>query len=127
MDASTRTRLDAQRNANLAELATIAPARQSSELNSLIAGDLIRLAKRRPNQQDRKSCADPATEFKALVDVRNGIFHAQPGTAPDGAQRLFRNGVPWTPATIDEAADRFAACSVRLNALLCGCLAGAAN
>jgi hypothetical protein len=39
-DTAHRARLDRDRNAALAELATIAPARQASELNSLIAGKL---------------------------------------------------------------------------------------
>ena len=39
-DVSTRTRLNAERNRVLAELATLAPARASAELNSLVAAKL---------------------------------------------------------------------------------------
>lgn len=58
-----------------------------------------------------------ADEFAQLADVRNGICHAHPGTAVDGAQRLFRHGTPWTVALLEDAADKFAACDVKLNAI----------
>lgn len=83
-----------------------------------IAGDLARLARRRPVHQDQKACLEPASEFSRLVLVRNSILHGKPGTAPSGAQRLFRDGSPWTAELIDDAADQFATCSIGLNALL---------
>lgn len=83
-----------------------------------IAEDLVRFAEKRPDPQLRKDCSEPAKEFQRLVKIRNGILHGKPGTAPSGEQRLFRDGNPWTPAMIDDAADEFAACSISLNALL---------
>ena len=84
----------------------------------VIADDLVRLARRRPNPQVRIDCLGPAQEYKRLVGTRNSILHGKPGTASTGEQRLFRDGNPWTPKMIDDAADEFAACSRLLNALL---------
>lgn len=83
-----------------------------------IAADLARFASRRPDPRHRDDISGPAREFKRLVLVRNGIMHGKPGTAPDGGQRLFRDGAPWTPEMLEDAADEFAACSALLNALL---------
>jgi hypothetical protein len=84
----------------------------------MIADDLVRLASRHPNPQVRIDCFGPAHEFKRLVTLRNGMLHGKPGTAPAGEQRLFRDGNPWTPTMIDDAADEFAACGIVLNAIL---------
>jgi hypothetical protein len=84
----------------------------------LIADDLVRLAETLPRAQIRMDCLGPANEFKHLVDIRNGIFHGKPGTASTGEQRLFKDGHPWTPVMINEAADEFAACRKSLDALL---------
>ena len=83
-----------------------------------IAADLVRLAAAIPDSAVRAKCLNPAQEFKRLVDIRNGILHGKPGTDPAGEQRLFRDGHPWTPTMIDDAADEFTACSNLLNALL---------
>ncbi len=90
----------------------------SRKTAGVIADDLVSLSKKRPSAQLRKDCLGPASEFKSLVEVRNGIVHGKPGTAPSGEQRLFRDGNAWTPAMINDAADSFAACSSLLNALL---------
>lgn len=82
-----------------------------------IARDLLKLARKRP-LDIRDACIPPAEVFCSLVDVRNAIFHGKPGTAAGGAQRLFREGQVWESRRIDEAADNFARCSIRLNALL---------
>jgi hypothetical protein len=81
-----------------------------------IAIDLVRLAML--IDQGRDGCLGPAIEFLRLVELRNGILHGKPSTAPTGEQRLFHNGALWTPEAIDEVADQFAACSARLNHLL---------
>jgi hypothetical protein len=63
-----------------------------------------------------------AREFERLVLARNAPMHAKPGTDKDGGQRLFRDGQSWTIETINDAADAFTACSIRLNDLLHGAL-----
>jgi hypothetical protein len=76
-----------------------------------IADDLISLL---TNPSDPHIGSDwllAAQEFKRLVKVRNSIFHGQPGSTPTGEQRLFREGIPWTPETVDNAVAEFEACS----------------
>ena len=59
---------------------------------------------------------DPAAiEFKRLVGRRNDLVHANPGTAPNGDQRLFRVGSQWTIEMVDDLSDEFAAASSSLN------------
>jgi hypothetical protein len=59
-------------------------------------------------------------EFQQLVHVRNAICHGKPGTDVDGGQRLFHDGVPWTVEKINEAADAFSVCQIKLNDHLYG-------
>jgi hypothetical protein len=77
-----------------------------------IADDLISLL---TNPSDPRIGSDwllAAQEFKRLVKVRNNIFHGQPATVREtGEQRLFRDGDAWTPATVNDAAAEFEACS----------------
>jgi len=87
-----------------------------------IALELLSLVGRLTDPVVKAACQPPADEFKRLVDTRNGILHGKPGSAPDHLQRLFRNGTAWSGSDIDDAADEFAACSDRLNALLYGVL-----
>ena len=96
-----------------------APKRKTA---GVIADDLVRLSRRRHDPVLRAACVKSATEFERLVDVRNAFVHGKPGTAPGGGQWLFRDGVPWTPDTVNAAADEFAACSASLNGLLHGAL-----
>jgi hypothetical protein len=63
-----------------------------------------------------------ANEFQSMVLLRNDLLHAKPGADGNGASRLFRNGQIWTIDAINDAADAFTACSIRLNALLHGAL-----
>jgi hypothetical protein len=63
-----------------------------------------------------------AKEFQGLVLARNALMHAKPGTDTDDEQRLFRNGHPWKIERINDLADEFTACSIRLNDLLHGVL-----
>ena len=81
----------------------------------LIANDLIRLTSALPSAAD---FAPHCAEFKSLVDIRNRLLHGKPGSAPNGDQNLFDNGVAWTIEKIDEAADRFTACQIALNPLM---------
>lgn len=66
----------------------------------------------------------PANEFKRLVADRNGILHGKPGTAPDGSQLLFRDGVPWSSDRLEDVADEFAACEQSLNSIFYGLMGG---
>jgi hypothetical protein len=94
-----------------------------------IADQLIKLAKKRSATETDDLLA-AAEQFGRLVNTRNALLHAKPGT-DEVAQRLFqyvklgkdhfeRNGQPWTVETINDAADEFTACSNRLNAMLHG-------
>lgn len=84
----------------------------------VIAADLLVLVDRIMDPVLKAACEPPTHHFKKLVEIRNGILHGKPGTAPDQSQRLFRHGAVWNVADVDDAADEFAACSDRLNALL---------
>lgn len=88
-----------------------------------IAGDLLAQLRRLPAEDPRRECWDAALRFEELVDVRNALMHGKPGTTEDGAQRLFHDGDDWTIEEIEEATDRFAACSIELNRVLHGVLA----
>lgn len=80
-----------------------------------IAADLVKLASPHPNAAVVASLAGPAAEFKRLVVRRNDLMYANPATAPNGDQRLFRGSVEWTIADIDDLADEFAAAAGPLN------------
>lgn len=88
----------------------------------VIAGDFEKLAGRFPDPAVRANTVKAAKEFSRMVEIRNALLHAKPGTADGGAQRLFDLGNPWTVASIDAAADDFAACSIVLNGLMHGAL-----
>lgn len=83
-----------------------------------IAGDLIKLAASASNPAWADELRNAAAEFKGVVDVRNALMHANPGTDIDGGQRLFRDGKPWQLSDINDAADQFTRCSLSLNAIL---------
>jgi hypothetical protein len=86
-----------------------------------IAKELVRLVMARGLPQE-----DPfivaANDFQRLVGTRNAIAHGKPGTAPDGGQRLFRDGVAWTIEGLNSAADEFTDCQIRMNDILYGYL-----
>ncbi len=54
-------------------------------------------------------------EFKRMVGRRNDLMHANPATASNGDQRLFRYGAEWTIAKVNDAADEFVATGGPLN------------
>jgi hypothetical protein len=81
-----------------------------------IAKKLIRLATR--STIGTNDLLPLALDFQGMVSLRNDLLHAKPGSDSDGAQRLFRNGQPWSIEAINDAADAFVACSLRFNALL---------
>ena len=81
-----------------------------------IADRLVHLMGKRPaNAAEWQRCVDAAAEFKRITKRRNDIVHANPGTAPDGAQNLFRHGSQWTAASVGDLADEFAKCGMELN------------
>jgi hypothetical protein len=83
----------------------------------IIADDLIALARRRSNVQLRDDCLNAGLDFKRLVLIRNSIVHGKPGTAPNGDQRLFHFGTPWTVEMLQDIADKYTVCSQVLNDL----------
>ena len=94
------------------------PERISKKTAGKIANDLLAFVEKITDPVLKAACEPPAVAFKRLVDIRNGILHGKPGTAPDGAQRLFRDGTAWSTQAIESAVDEFAACGFVLNALL---------
>lgn len=92
-----------------------------------IANDLRELVDRILDPAVKAACEAAALRFQELVPVRNGILHGKPGTAPDQAQRLFRDGTVWNLEDVDAAADDFAECGDALNALLYGVLRDGEN
>jgi hypothetical protein len=88
-----------------------------------IAKKFVHLASTLPAGPDKDECRAAAEEFQQLVERRNALLHAKPGTASGGEQQLFRNGTPWTVDMIEDSADEFATSGIRLNALLHGYLA----
>lgn len=84
-------------------------------LQAKLQTTLVALAGAHPEPTVVASLGPPAAEFKRLVSKRNDLVHANPGTAPNGDQRLFRKGGEWTIELVNDAADEFAAASGPLN------------
>lgn len=87
-----------------------------------VADTLLHLVKRIGGSEEQLELQSAAADFRFLVGTRNNLVHAKPGTATDGAQALFRHGDPWTHAELEDVADAFAICSIRLNRALDGVL-----
>jgi hypothetical protein len=81
------------------------------------ANNLVRLVKDYVNPKIPAEWLAAAEQFKRLVELRNSIFHGQPGSTPAEEQRLFRKGFAWTPRKVHNVAARFAACSNLLRSL----------
>ena len=88
-----------------------------------VAKTLARLAPESPKAAQR-DLEVAARRFLELVEMRNGLAHGRPCTAPDGEQRLSRDGFIWTPEAIDKVANEFAECDIELNRLYYGPLRG---
>lgn len=58
-----------------------------------------------------------AARFNELTERRNALMHANPGTASNGDQRLFRHGDEWTIDEINALSDEITACAGELNQL----------
>lgn len=77
-----------------------------------------RLTQMAANHQDpsiAQSLSVAAAEFQRLVFERNALMHANPATASNGDQRLFREGGEWTIERVNDLADQFVAASLPLN------------
>ena len=83
-----------------------------------IGKDLAKLFARINDAALRARTEPLATEFRAIVQQRNGILHGKPGTTPTGDQRLFRHGAEWTIDALNSFADRCVRAGIPLNALL---------
>jgi hypothetical protein len=93
-------------------IATIKPKKLTA---GQIANKLLDLIDARLDPGLKAICLGPATEFKRLVEERNGLMHGIPGEAPNGDQRLFRGGAEWTLDGVNELSDAFSACQTQLN------------
>lgn len=81
-----------------------------------IAGDVLGFAELITDQDKRARYEAATGEFRRLVKSRNDLMHANPATVGN-EQRLVRHGTPWQPNEIDDLADEFTACSIKLNEL----------
>jgi hypothetical protein len=81
-----------------------------------IAKLFIDLCRNMPKSKERGELESIAQEFARLVSVRNDILHGKPCTAPSGEQRLSGQKIVEIP-DLEDAADEFAACGIRLNDL----------
>jgi hypothetical protein len=79
-----------------------------------IANDLVTFAAAQENAKIALSLSVAAAEFKRLVRNRNGLVHANTGTANLREQRLFRQGKEWTLEAIHQLADEFARADAEL-------------
>ena len=87
-----------------------------------VADTLVYLAKRLDVSASQVELQKAAADFRDLVATRNNLVHAKPATASDGSQGLFRHGDHWTIGELEETADAFTRCSLKLNVALHGLL-----
>jgi hypothetical protein len=80
------------------------------------------LTRNMPPSQERIELEVLAADFLRLVELRNGILHGKPCTAPSGEQRLSSGEKIWDLTDLERAADEFAECSSKLNSYLHGFL-----
>ena len=80
-----------------------------------IADDLVERVNGHFDPRIATGLAAGASEFKRLTGRRNDLLHANPGTAKNGDQHLFRFGSEWTIQTVNEVADEFTAAQIVLN------------
>jgi hypothetical protein len=77
-----------------------------------VSGKLKELIRQFPSSPEQKELYDAAVQFQKLARRRNELLHVQPGA--NNARRLFRDGVPWEIEKINQAADDFTECNIRL-------------
>jgi len=83
-----------------------------------VADTLVSLVKQLDTTDDQTELHKAAADFRGLVATRNNLVHAKPATAFDGSQGLFRHGDHWTIDEMEQAADAFTRCSLKLNSAL---------
>jgi hypothetical protein len=83
----------------------------------IVATKFIELVAKHPPSSVRNEASAAAAEFSELRKTRNKLLHVQPGSTPEGLQRLISDGVFWEVETIDAAADALTVCNDRLVAL----------
>ena len=96
-------------------ISTIEPKKKTA---GAIAKDLEALFGRISDQTLRLKVKPFATEFIAIVQERNGLFHGKTETTKESEQRLFRSGTPWSIQDVNDFADRCTRAGAPLNALL---------
>lgn len=75
------------------------------------------LTRNMPPSKEREGLKDAAACFADLVVLRNQIAHGKPCTGPNGEARLSSSTVLEIDH-LEETADSFSACSIKLNDLL---------
>lgn len=86
-----------------------------------IAKRFIDLVRNMPRSAARDELTTVAQAFAGLVQVRNDILHGKPCTGPNGQARLSSKKV-LEIEDLENAADEFSDCSIRVNGLLHGFL-----
>lgn len=84
-----------------------------------IAKRFIDLVRNMPKSAGRNELSIIAQEFSRLVVIRNQIFHGKPCTDPNGDARL-NSGKVLEIGDLEDAADAFSECSIKVNELLHG-------
>ena len=83
-----------------------------------IAKDLNRFASGIKDISIKQQVEPVASRFNKLTERRYALMNANPGTAPNGDQRLFRHGDEWTIAETNALSDEFTARAEELNQLI---------
>ena len=82
----------------------------------------IDIVRNMPRFHVREQLEKLAVIFLSLIELRNAILHAKPCTGPSEEARLHSRKVIEI-ADLEDAADQFEDCSIKLNRLLHGFLA----
>lgn len=88
----------------------------AAETAGQIARKVLSFAYMIVDQNKKARFQTAANEFLRLSQRRNDLLHSNPAKV-DGEQRLVRHGTPWLPNEIEDLADEFTACSMKLNEL----------
>ena len=78
-----------------------------------VADTLLSLALHEDSPRSARIAA--VRRFQALVRSRNNLLHSKPGQAPDGYQRLLRDGDGWSIGEIEAIAMAFDDCAADLS------------
>jgi hypothetical protein len=83
-----------------------------------VGDTLLHLVDKLEVSEGQRVLREAAADFRALVSTRNNLVHAKPGTDTEGRQALYRHGDQWMISELENVADAFAACAIRLSAAL---------